>query len=51
MVGLGDRLVYYAYLVLPSLDRESCIAGPKNAVDIIVKIIIHKKVAGYSSIS
>ena len=27
MVGLGNRLVYRAYLVLPSLECESCIAG------------------------
>ena len=51
MVWLGNRLVYYAYLVLPSLERESCIAGPINAVDIIVRIILHKKVAGYFSMS
>ena len=49
MVGVENRLGYYAYLVLSSLERESCIAGAINAVDIIVKIILYKKVAGYSS--
>ena len=49
MVGLDNRLVYCAYLVLPSLECESCIAGPINAVNIIVKTILYKKVVGYSS--
>ena len=49
MEGLGNRLAYCAYLVLLSLECESSIAGPINAVTIIVKTILYKKVVGYSS--